>query len=47
MSNTTGSNVASKPAWVEPTIEVVASVSDIATGDIDIDEDFTGNPLVS
>lgn len=38
---------AGKPAWVAPTIGVIASVSDIATGDIDLDEDFTGNPLNS
>ena len=36
-----------KRAWVQPAIEVVASVSDIASGDIDTDEDFTGNPINS
>lgn len=36
-----------KKAWIIPTMEVVANVSDIATGGLDIDEDFTGSPLNS
>jgi len=37
-----------KKLWIEPTMEVIASVSDVSTtGTIDIDEDFTGNPLSS
>ncbi|MCB2067474.1 MAG: hypothetical protein KDE15_12645 [Erythrobacter sp.] len=36
-----------KRAWSTPTVEVVASQADISSFAVDIDEDFTGDPLNS